>query len=154
MDAKKIHKILSTLNNKLNYNLIDYCNEIVAFLEKTADNYSKINNFFTKEIYDDLMTNFIHNISNNTIYAKKIIDKKINLSDILKRENINDSWNKIMYKQEYNEKNKNYLPINPNFKCKYCGSKSGIQYSYQTRSADEPMTIFNICQSCRRISRN
>lgn len=35
------------------------------------------------------------------------------------------------------------------FQCKRCGSKKTTYYSLQTRSADEPMTNFITCVSCK-----
>ena len=34
------------------------------------------------------------------------------------------------------------------YKCSECHSKNTIQQEMQTRSADEPMTIFITCQNC------
>lgn len=34
------------------------------------------------------------------------------------------------------------------YKCKFCGSKETFSYGKQTRSADEPMTVFVTCGKC------
>ena len=34
------------------------------------------------------------------------------------------------------------------FKCRKCGSRETCYYEMQTRSADEPMTIFITCLNC------
>ena len=40
------------------------------------------------------------------------------------------------------------------FKCRSCGSRKTTYYSLQTRSADEPMTNFITCTSCKKRWKN
>ena len=35
------------------------------------------------------------------------------------------------------------------YKCRICGGKKTVQHEQQTRSADEPMTIFITCVNCK-----
>ena len=35
------------------------------------------------------------------------------------------------------------------YKCRICGGKKTVQKELQTRSADEPMTIFITCVNCK-----
>ena len=35
------------------------------------------------------------------------------------------------------------------YKCRICGGKKTIQHEQQTRSADEPMTLFITCVNCK-----
>ena len=37
------------------------------------------------------------------------------------------------------------------YKCRNCGGKKTIQHEQQTRSADEPMTIFITCLKCKNV---
>ena len=81
-----------------------------------------------------------------------LIDIKDNIKNIRKyfnRLNVNKIWNECLKKIEYNEEKRNYMTECKNFKCS-CGSVYGTQYSYQTRSADEPATIFKVCLMCKK----
>ncbi len=42
----------------------------------------------------------------------------------------------------------NNLAMTDEFKCKRCKSRKTTYYEMQTRSADEPMTIFITCLTC------
>jgi DNA-directed RNA polymerase subunit M/transcription elongation factor TFIIS len=116
--------------------------------KKDINNIEKIIFSNTKNIkqYNDLLYEIIGEI---------ILGK--NLKDIIL--NINNgyfSWNNKLYKNiKHNISEQNDFIENPFeveegvIECNKCGSKRVFSYSKQTRGADEPMTTFAQCVSCK-----
>ena len=116
--------------------------------KKDINNIEKIIFSNTKNIkqYNDLLYEIIGEI---------ILGK--NLNDIIL--NINNgyfSWNNKLYKNiKHNISEQNDFIENPFeveegvIECNKCGSKRVFSYSKQTRGADEPMTTFAQCVSCK-----
>lgn len=77
----------------------------------------------------------------------KSIDSK--LVGYLKPEKLFPSnWAKIIQKLQYKEDKLNNLATTDMFTCSKCKHKRHKIHQQQTRSADEPMTTFVICQVC------
>lgn len=57
-------------------------------------------------------------------------------------------WDPIIKKQEYINFKKNNLATTDAYKCKRCGKRKCSSRQVQVRAADEPMTIFVVCQHC------
>jgi DNA-directed RNA polymerase subunit M/transcription elongation factor TFIIS len=57
-------------------------------------------------------------------------------------------WQVLLSKQQANEERKNNLPTTNTYKCRKCGERKCTVSMLQTRSADEPMTIFIRCCVC------
>lgn len=126
------------------------CKEYLSYFlsKKDINNIEKIIFSNTKNIkqYNDLLYEIIGEI---------ILGK--NLKDIIL--NINNgyfSWNNKLYKNiKHNISEQNDFIENPFeveegvIECNKCGSKRVFSYSKQTRGADEPMTTFAQCVSCK-----
>jgi DNA-directed RNA polymerase subunit M/transcription elongation factor TFIIS len=57
-------------------------------------------------------------------------------------------WEPINKKREYIEYKKNNMATTTAYKCRKCGERKCTDHQMQSRSADEPMTIFVECQNC------
>lgn len=124
----------------------EYLSEFLT--KKDINNIEKIIFSNTKNIkqYNDLLYEIIGEI---------IIGK--NLKDIIL--NINNGyflWNNKLYtniKRNISEQNdfiENPFEVEEGvIECNKCGSKRVFSYSKQTRGADEPMTTFAQCVSCK-----
>jgi DNA-directed RNA polymerase subunit M/transcription elongation factor TFIIS len=124
----------------------EYLSEFLS--KKDINNIEKIIFSNTKNIkqYNDLLYEIIGEI---------ILGK--NLKDIIL--NINNgyfSWNNKLYTNiKHNISEQNDFIENPFeveegvIECNKCGSKRVFSYSKQTRGADEPMTTFAQCVSCK-----
>ena len=62
-----------------------------------------------------------------------------------------ERWTELIRLKSIRDKNKyeqNLEAITDSFTCRKCRSKKCTYYELQTRSADEPMTIFITCLDC------
>lgn len=95
----------------------------------------------------------VYNHKINTIITNNLIINKINNSEIdFSNYNKKDIYNflEFIYEPIINKKNKNKLKqyYTEAFKCFKCKQNKCTYYEKQTRSADEPMTLFITCTYC------
>ena len=116
--------------------------------------------------YVNRILEIIHNIKdeNNLEFRENIINGIIT-SDDLCTMNANEMLNKAKkdeIKKEIEKKvdevrsdwiEKHGLVTEGVYKCGKCGCKKTTQYEQQTRSADEPMTLFITCKNCKNTWR-
>ena len=74
---------------------------------------------------------------------------EINFINEKKKEEIIKKRKEDLYSKLGDLKKENIQVSEGLYKCRKCGSKKTIQKELQTRSADEPMTIFIICLECK-----
>lgn len=111
------------------------------------------------EIYKSLSRSVIGNMSptnyvkNEALY-KRYKDGLVSLSEIA-HFNVSDLypeiWKDLSIRQFEREKRQlegNKSMATDQFQCKRCGKRECTYYELQTRSADEPMTIFIQCLNC------
>ena len=72
---------------------------------------------------------------------KQLNEGKIDLKEIMKLDSSSE--------QNTHEMSQEQEVSDGIFQCRKCGSKKTTYYSLQTRSADEPMTNFITCVSCK-----
>lgn len=124
------NEILNYVKNKDNKNKI-YCQKARNVIHNLR--LKKFNDIVTRSEPSELSAYDIVNIEPDKVYP--------------------DLWEEskkmVMEKREI-EMNKFRTENKGNglFKCRKCGSKNTTYTSYQTRSADEPMTNFHFCMDC------
>ena len=137
-------------------------------LEKNILNYAteqarKINqqpawdNHKYTSMYKQKFLQIQHNLKNSPVLKGLIIDKKIKTKDVIDMRP-EDLWPdgpyaKKMEDRIIKEMRKAYLAKESKnqdgfFKCGRCKSMKTTYYQMQTRSADEPMTVFVSCLNC------
>ena len=137
-------------------------------LEKNILNYAteqarKINqqpawdNHKYTSMYKQKFLQIQHNLKNSPLLKGWIIDKKIKTKDVIEMRP-EDLWPdgpyaKKMEDRIIKEMRKAYLAKESKnqdgfFKCGRCKSMKTTYYQMQTRSADEPMTVFVSCLNC------
>lgn len=129
----------------LEYTLImvsNKCPDILSFIDSIYK--SKIN-----DIYANLD---IHNknINNQTLY-NDIINNQIDpyYLAFMKPEHIHPAnWTKELEKKRIIEETNNLQCVSDIYKCYKCGDKRCTTMQLQTRSADEPVTVFVTCLTC------
>lgn len=121
-------------------------------------------NIFEKYKGDSSYTNrvleIIHNLKENKEFREKIMSGNIQPEDLAtmdvkdmvvqeKREEINkEIENKVnAARSDWDEKHAKVT--SGVYKCKKCGGDKTVQSEAQTRSADEPMTLFITCVACK-----
>jgi len=98
-----------------------------------------------------------HNLKNSPVLKGWIVDKKIKTKDVIDMRP-EDLWPDGPYAKTVEERiikemRKAYLAKESKnqdgfFKCGRCKSMKTTYYQMQTRSADEPMTVFVSCLNC------
>lgn len=107
----------------------------------------------TAKIYIQISRKIIANLENkSTKCLEKIITGEIypsNLGHMSHRELYPELWDKIDTAVGLAYKNPDPLDREDGmFKCNKCKSQKTSYYQMQTRSADEPMTVFITCHNC------
>ena len=89
---------------------------------------------------------------NSPWFIVKIVNKEIDINNIpnMKCTEMNpEKWVDIINKKEYAEYKRNNMATTFAYVCRRCKGNKHTTYSLQTRSCDEPMTIFVTCQTCK-----
>ena len=106
---------------------------------------------FFESIYNDKLNEIIYNLQPKSHLLNLIDKNEINIYNIsfLKNSEINPkNWEKITRKIEYSKLKENNLEYTDKYKCTKCGESKSKVTMQQTRSSDEPMTIFITCLVC------
>ena len=97
-----------------------------------------------KSIYTNLNQNIIDQINNGTI-------KPHSVAFMSHQDLCTDKWTELIDAKSKRDKHKfetNLEAATDTFTCRKCKSNKCTYYLQQTRSADEPMTIFVTCIDC------
>ena len=106
-------------------------------------------------IYTDKLYSILVNLKNKTL-LEKIANKKINIIDlpfITHQELSPEKWEAILEikrRKDQNIYDDNEVVEDGDFKCSKCKSRKCKYTQLQTRSADEPMTVFVFCTNCKK----
>ena len=132
-------------------------------IEKVVEIEEKLNETLTGETpYVNRVLEIIHNIKDkkNAEFRENIINGVIKPEDLCTMNAI-DMLSKKRQKEIEEEKIKQVDEVRADwqekhgqvtegvYKCRVCGGKKTIQHEQQTRSADEPMTLFITCLNCK-----
>jgi DNA-directed RNA polymerase subunit M/transcription elongation factor TFIIS len=156
-------KTLEREKNQLMINNIIENIDVAISIELSIFEYSLIyclnNNYsfnFLKPVYDDKLHNILlnldpnSNLKNLTLKAN-ILNGKIKPCDVafMSPSQLHpEKWMYLIKKKEYKEWRENSIAYSTDFKCRKCGESKCKITQAQTRSADEPMTIFRHCMVC------
>ena len=156
--------------------IVDFMNKeidsinISRKIEKSVYNYTintskkkrikkKWDNPIFKNLYLSKIRSIYSNIKSdsyikNKDFKIKILSNEIdveNIANISMYDIFPDIWKDLINEKIKREKLKYELKpeaMTNAFKCRKCNSRSCAYYEVQTRSADEPMTVFVTCQVC------
>lgn len=152
---EKLSKLFETTDNN------DKC---VTNLEKGIYNWTikestnkrvvkKWDNPFFVQIYLDHLRSIYINLKNKQL-IQLVINETIKPQEIAfmtHQEMFPEKWQELIKAKSIRDKNKfeqNLEAATDTFTCRKCKSKKCTYYQMQTRSADEPMTIFVTCIDC------
>ena len=102
-------------------------------------------------------TNYLYSIENMIINLNSILIKKIKKCKVKECAEIAhqspqelnpEKWKEIMDDVEHKKKYRERIITSDAYKCTRCKQRKCTYYQMQTRSADEPMTIFITCVNC------
>lgn len=155
IDDKRRKKSHSTLSK---YFELNHCKKIEQGIYNYTKQYCKCNSInldLATVIYQDKLNDIVYNIDQSNATIKKIVrDIKRNEYNpynlaFLKPEELDaNKWEKILSRKQTTEYTLNNLPTVEWKPCKKCKNNQYYYYQLQTRSADEPMTIFYQCKIC------
>lgn len=113
----------------------------------------KWDNPFFVQIYLDHLRSIYMNLKNDRL-INMVIKGEIKAHEIAfmtHQEMLPEKWEELIKQKSIRDKNKfeqNLEAATDTFTCRKCRSKKCTYYQMQTRSADEPMTIFVTCIDC------
>jgi DNA-directed RNA polymerase subunit M/transcription elongation factor TFIIS len=138
--------------------------KIASNLEKAIFNYSikeatnrkiikKWENPYFVQLYVDRLRSILHNLSNAEIYTQLQTGELLpqTFAFMTHQEMKPERWADLISrktKRDASRFNTNIEASTDMYTCKKCRSKKCTYYEMQTRSADEPATIFVTCLDC------
>ena len=130
--------------------IYDYC------INECGNNRIENDNSLFNSLYSYQINNIIANLDptgriQNTQLLSKIKDNQFDINQIggmTPSELFPEHWKDILEKKAKIEKCKNFVATTDQFYCKKCGHRKCVYWERQTRSADEPMTVFVECKNC------
>jgi transcription elongation factor S-II len=170
------NKLRQLCINNLKFLENQFSNDQIRLLEKrifeTAFNYALKNHIPRSwksltfiEIYRQIVRSVFSNIHpdspvKNLRLLSRVLDGEFSLQEIpsmTSYEMFPEKWFDLRDKQLQREQKileGNKSRATDQFKCRRCGKRECTYYELQTRSADEPMTIFITCLNCGKEWRN
>jgi len=108
---------------------------------------------FFVQIYLDHLRSIYNNLKNKRLVqmVTKGEIKSHEIAFMTHQEICPDKWEELLKAKSIRDKNKfeqNIEAMTDTFTCRKCHSKKCSYYALQTRSADEPMTLFITCIDC------
>lgn len=141
--------VINKINNITNN--IEYAINVEAGIYEWTVVYVFTNNYplnYITGIYKEKVSNMIFDLDYIMINNKGLLDKCQEIA-FLDPSVINvDNWKYVKRRIDLREAKKNNITVTDLYKCKRCGERKCTVYQAQTRSADEPMTLFITCVVC------
>lgn len=132
--------------------------ELAIIIETSIFEYSLIyiinNNIIEslfQNIYKDKLNSVVYDITNGDDIVNKLktgIIKPQVIAFMTPSQLCPEKWKAILDKKRICEEKSNNIPTTDAYKCYKCGMKKCTVSMMQTRSSDEPMTIFIRCCNC------
>jgi transcription elongation factor S-II len=157
-------KFRTNIRSKLSEKIGESYIRIATNLEKAIFNYAikeatqkkiikKWENPHFKQLYVDRLRTIVNNLRNSEILQQLQSDElKPQTFAFMTHQEMNPArWSSLIQqkiKRDASKFNTNIEASTDMFTCKKCKSKKCTYYELQTRSADEPATIFVTCLDC------
>jgi len=128
--------------------------KVVEIEEKIFKKY-KVDSAYTNRVLE-----IIHNLKENKQFREKIMSGEISPEDLAtmdvkemvvkeKREQLEKTIENQVNAARSDWDQKHAKVTSGVYKCRKCGGDKTVQHEMQTRSADEPMTLFITCVTCQ-----
>lgn len=147
---KKLDEILKNEKNSLNLE-----KGIFNYTLKESDHrkiVKKWDNKYFVQIYLDKLRSIFTNLNDNILEQITSGSIKIHTIAFMTHQELSpEKWSQLIETKSKRDKNKFETKLEAatdTFTCKKCKSNKCTYYAVQTRSADEPMTIYVTCLEC------
>jgi transcription elongation factor S-II len=154
----------TNIRNKFSEKIGQQHTKVASNLEKAIFNYAikeatqkkiikKWENPYFKQLYVDRLRTIVNNLKHTEILQQLQTEElKPQVFAFMTHQEMNPSrWSSLIQqkiKRDASKFNTNIEASTDMFTCKKCKSKKCTYYELQTRSADEPATIFITCLDC------
>jgi transcription elongation factor S-II len=153
----------NNIRTKLTSKIGEKYNKIATNIEKAIFNYAikeatqkkiikKWENQSFKQLYTDRLRSIMINMNDSTIEKLQTHELNPQTFAFMTHQEMNpERWKNLIedkIKRDASKFNTNIEASTDMFTCKKCKSKKCTYYELQTRSADEPATIFITCLDC------
>ena len=143
--VKTINAELSNkkLSNEVELGIFEYCLTYVLIGNLTKE--------FIKPIYKFKVYDITRNLQHNKELVSDLKSKNIEgrMLAYMKSSQLNPNvWKTLLDKKQLEEERANNLPTTDMYRCRKCEKRKCTISLLQTRSIDEPMTIFVRCCNC------
>lgn len=148
----------NNIKNLTQYINKTYCKSVEQGIYDYTKQYCESNEnnlVMSTAIYKDCAKNLIFNFEKNSKTMQNILSlisgnayNAYNLAFLRPEELDNENWEKIISRQQLTEDKLTNLPAVEWKPCVVCKSNKYNYRLLQTRSSDEPMTIFYTCTEC------
>lgn len=152
------------MNIETRTNIASKIQNLLACSKQRASNIERwvhnkyVTKVFTRKMYMRKCRSIIWNIQRSNIFSDQLKTKLLDFDAVLTQkpwEIMPDLWQKTLenhYKKHINEY-VNEHDIVGLYKCNKCKSMKTKHVQVQTRSADEPMTLYVTCLECGNVSK-
>lgn len=146
--SKSIGELNTVIKNiiyamEIEAGIFEYC--LVYIVENCLDD------IMFRSTYQYKIDDIIKNIKMNPEILEHISRKELKpcmLAYLKPSQLFPEKWDKLLAKKQLKEKTENNLPTTDLYKCYKCDQRRCTLRFLQTRSSDEPMTIFVTCCNC------
>jgi DNA-directed RNA polymerase subunit M/transcription elongation factor TFIIS len=120
---------------------------------KTYSDKKDVEKSYRNKVYNTKLSSICYDLDqiNCPSLIIRIMNGSLNVKDIpdMNYTEINpERWSVIIKRIEYTEDKRNNMATSTDHKCRKCGCEESYGYVIQTRSCDEPATVFVICKRC------
>jgi DNA-directed RNA polymerase subunit M/transcription elongation factor TFIIS len=149
----KFEKLINCLpiSESIEMSIFEFSLNYIITNNYPSDDYEQIYMHTFNDIYDNLDVN--NKQINNKTLLPNILDGNIpyHILAFMKMYQIHpDRWNYIINKNNLRDTTLQNVSTTDEFRCARCGERKHKYYIMQTRSADEPATIFYTCIICKK----
>ena len=161
-------KVLDRASNQMEINKVIQDIDLAIKIELSIFEYSLIyclnngyDSKFLKPIYGDKIHNILLNLNpnnhlENKTFKQNLLNGKINPKEVafMSPSQLHPTkWNYWIKKKEYKEWRENNIAYSDAYKCRRCGEAKCKISQVQTRSSDEPSSLFISCMVCHKTFR-
>lgn len=141
----RLNEVINNMNisREIEAGVFEYT---MIYMKNNNLSFSLITSVYNHKI-DDLITNIKYNPNIIADITSGQVKPRM-VAFLSPQQLFPDKWSDLLAKKRIKEEKENNLPTVDTYVCRKCGQRKCTLRSLQTRSIDEPMTIFVTCCNC------